>query len=679
MSIEEHIEIYSNDRNRLLYPKVSSFEIPFAPTTQLKSQAENPVINGCVYYKFVIQPQQSPDISVFQASLSSFSNNIEFYLPPQVTPYYPFLPNFFSGYIVQLGGSTDTRIVTSYDPKNGKLTLNKPWDNYNINPSSAVADLYLELPTYNYISIPPQDINGNISPNTEGYYNGYYVIFETSYEAYSNEYNSNIFYRRITYYDNISRRAYFDKPIPFDYKDENGFYPEKIMPQYITIRNSLPTERWTITTNTYINTTPPLNPLIGPLLGPVITLPEGASTIDNYYKDKYVYYYSNSPYYQLKLKDQLSFIIKPPTTYFFYPIYGSYYIKAYNGQTRELSISLDVNDTACNQTIKVGLPAYQDKTSIYNASSIEYYCEPGYCNVDSITEVSPGVYRAALKKMTGGYFFELDLGGKPPYVPGPPGIWTIGKSYTITWRLRRPVEIPTFILTRLYGVFFKSSYNIQLPIPDMYTFTQTFVVSEKNIGFEFFIEYSDPDIDPYIEWDFFEIKEETIINISEFSNNSYNPLDYTGTMVSMNETVCYDLSLSSLTLPNVPLSTGSKISFYPYVYIELSNTTTPNHASGELIYSNNPNSNKALFIAPVGLLVNPNTGTFLRLSSRMTQTIKFKPNDNLKFSVYLPDGSLFDPISNDLFPPYDPDNKLQIEAVFKLVRKVNAASHKMII
>jgi hypothetical protein len=141
-------------------------------------------------------------------------------------------------------------------------------------------------------------------------------------------------------------------------------------------------------------------------------------------------------------------------------------------------------------------------------------------------------------------------------------------------------------------------------------------------------------------------------------------------MVGMNQNVCYDISLCSLTLPNISLKTGSKISFYPYVYVELSNITSPNHASNQLIYSNNPNSNRALFIAPVNLLVDPDAGTFLTLYSNMIQTIKFKPNDNLKFSVYLPDGTLFETIIDDLFSPYEPDPRIQIDAVFKIIRRV---------
>jgi len=120
------------------------------------------------------------------------------------------------------------------------------------------------------------------------------------------------------------------------------------------------------------------------------------------------------------------------------------------------------------------------------------------------------------------------------------------------------------------------------------------------------------------------------------------------------------------------LKTGSRISFYPYVYVELVNTSSPNKASNQLIYSNNPNSNRAVFIAPVGLRVNPNTGTFLTLYSKMIQTIKFKPNDSLRFSVYFSNGKLFETYISDTLPPYEYDSRLQIDAVFQVLRKTIA-------
>jgi hypothetical protein len=123
-----------------------------------------------------------------------------------------------------------------------------------------------------------------------------------------------------------------------------------------------------------------------------------------------------------------------------------------------------------------------------------------------------------------------------------------------------------------------------------------------------------------------------------------------------------------LTIPNVPLLTGSRIAFYPYVYVEISNLSSPNKASSGIIYSNNPESKKALFIAPVGQVARPNLGTFLTLNSSMKQTIKFKPNDSLQFRVFLPDGQLIQPLLPDIFSPYGPDPRLQIGAVFSILR-----------
>lgn len=159
------------------------------------------------------------------------------------------------------------------------------------------------------------------------------------------------------------------------------------------------------------------------------------------------------------------------------------------------------------------------------------------------------------------------------------------------------------------------------------------------------------------------------INIVSFTQDNYSPLNYIGTMVSQNQTVCYDVSLINLTLPNVILTTGSRIAFYPYVYVELSNSTSPSGKSQDIIYSNNPESGKALFIAAVTDVVQPILSTFVKLDGgQMVQTIKFKPNDSMKFSVYLPDGSPFLPVDEDTLSPYQPNGLLQINAVFSIRR-----------
>jgi hypothetical protein len=52
----------------------------------------------------------------------------------------------------------------------------------------------------------------------------------------------------------------------------------------------------------------------------------------------------------------------------------------------------------------------------------------------------------------------------------------------------------------------------------------------------------------------------------------------------------------------------------------------------------------------------------------MVQTVKFKPNDSLRFSVYLPDGTPFSPVDQDILSPYRPIGTLQINAVFSIRR-----------
>lgn len=160
----------------------------------------------------------------------------------------------------------------------------------------------------------------------------------------------------------------------------------------------------------------------------------------------------------------------------------------------------------------------------------------------------------------------------------------------------------------------------------------------------------------------------SVINIVTFSHDNFSPLCYIGSMVSVNQTVCYEVALLRLVLPNVTLSTGSRIAFYPYLYVELTNLTTPSGASRNIIYSNNPDSGRALFIVPVRDMTHPLSSHFVKLIGRTRQTIKFKPNDSFRFSVYLPNGQLFLPFQDDLLSPYDPNFRVQINAVFAMRR-----------
>jgi hypothetical protein len=153
----------------------------------------------------------------------------------------------------------------------------------------------------------------------------------------------------------------------------------------------------------------------------------------------------------------------------------------------------------------------------------------------------------------------------------------------------------------------------------------------------------------------------------QFTRDNAVPFTYTGSLVSQQETVCYEIQLVNLVLPNKILSSGGKISFYPYVYVELQNVTTS--CTPNIIYSNNSNSTRRLFIAIISDVSNPDSTPFIKITgSGMVQTIKFKPNDSFKFGVYLPNGEILNTLFPELLSPSAPNPFIQISALFSLKR-----------
>jgi len=152
----------------------------------------------------------------------------------------------------------------------------------------------------------------------------------------------------------------------------------------------------------------------------------------------------------------------------------------------------------------------------------------------------------------------------------------------------------------------------------------------------------------------------TLINIVSLARENYVPLMYNGSTVSQNEYVAYELSLVSLNMPNISLITGSSIAYYPYVYVEFS---VKNNQAPNLIYSNNPKSDKAVFQVAIRDIKDK------KMNGRsMTQTIKFKPNDCLVFSVFLPNGKLFETVANDFYCPSGTNPFVQIDALVGIER-----------
>ena len=99
--------------------------------------------------------------------------------------------------------------------------------------------------------------------------------------------------------------------------------------------------------------------------------------------------------------------------------------------------------------------------------------------------------------------------------------------------------------------------------------------------------------------------------------------------------------------------------------------TSPSSGNLGIIYSNNPNSNKALFRVNIDDTSTPVISKFIKLDGDGTvQTIKFKPNDNLRFRVYLYNGELFETDQQDTPPPLPPDFFVQISAEFGIRRLI---------
>jgi hypothetical protein len=158
--------------------------------------------------------------------------------------------------------------------------------------------------------------------------------------------------------------------------------------------------------------------------------------------------------------------------------------------------------------------------------------------------------------------------------------------------------------------------------------------------------------------------------IMQFTRDNMNPFTYTGSTLSQQEMVCYEVSLVDLILPNIILdaSVGARIAFYPYVYVEMTNVSAAGAGVINTIYSNNPNSRRMLFRVPISDIRNPLISPFIKINSSMTQTIKFKPNDNLKFAVYFPDGEVFKTLQTDSYSPHNPNFLVQISALFSIKR-----------
>lgn len=153
--------------------------------------------------------------------------------------------------------------------------------------------------------------------------------------------------------------------------------------------------------------------------------------------------------------------------------------------------------------------------------------------------------------------------------------------------------------------------------------------------------------------------------ILQFTRDNWTPFAYNGSLVSSQQSVCYEVELINLILPNSNLQSGGRVAFYPYLYVQLENESSATTRTDTLIYSNNPNSNKMMFRAAVDDTPTPLISPFIKIDGDgMVQTVKFKPNDSFRFAIYLPNGELFQTTTQDTTSPALPDPLVQISALF---------------
>jgi hypothetical protein len=158
--------------------------------------------------------------------------------------------------------------------------------------------------------------------------------------------------------------------------------------------------------------------------------------------------------------------------------------------------------------------------------------------------------------------------------------------------------------------------------------------------------------------------------ILPFSYDNSTSLAYSGSVLSQMDTTNYEVSLVSLDIPNLDLVTapGYRPSFYPYLLVEITNETSTGGHGRNILYSNNPHAIRTTFVVPVSDVNNPLSTQFLSLTANgVTQTMRFKPNDNLRFSLRTPAGELFN-VGPDTVSPAAPNPRIQISAVFGIKR-----------
>lgn len=155
-----------------------------------------------------------------------------------------------------------------------------------------------------------------------------------------------------------------------------------------------------------------------------------------------------------------------------------------------------------------------------------------------------------------------------------------------------------------------------------------------------------------------------------FTRDNESTFTYSGSRAAETQPVDYEASLLQIILPSdvIISSYGGTAASYPFVYVSFL-PITENNQNGYQIVSNNPNARGSQFIAMLTDSSGAEVTPFVRLNGNgMVQRIKLRPGDDYRFSVRLPDGTLYDTRTVEQFSPLAPEATGQIDAIFQLVR-----------
>ena len=210
----------------------------------------------------------------------------------------------------------------------------------------------------------------------------------------------------------------------------------------------------------------------------------------------------------------------------------------------------------------------------------------------------------------------------------------------------------------------------------VYPILKVFPLCSSTTGYGIQVEMSTTEVFPLFDATLFPYNSQFLpisqtFAILDYEKDGVNSLDYSGSTVSSNQPVCYGIKIVSLILPNQILNTsyGGLTSSYPFVFVEISNETSPLGNSKNTIYSNNPNSTTATFSCHVSDVNSPLITKFIKIfSDGNNQVIKFKPNDNLKFRLFMPNGDNFVTTVTDYLPPLQVNPLLQISCLIEITR-----------